>query len=50
MDIGIKILVLVQKIDNLLSQMVDIDCDVIESGLFELEDDMFQHCFPIDGK
>ena len=48
--VGGKIIVGCQEVDDLVSQMMNVDGYLVKAGIFQFEDYMFEHRFPIDRK
>jgi hypothetical protein len=50
MDLDTEIIVGCQEVDDLVSQMMNVDGYLVKAGIFQFEDYMFEHRFPIDRK
>ena len=50
MDLDTEIIVGCQEVDDLVSQMMNVDGYLVKAGILQFEDYMFEHRFPIDRK
>ena len=50
MDLNTEIIIGCQKVDDLASLMMNVYSYLVKAGIFQFEDYMFEHRFPIDRK